>query len=91
MGAIVCHVDDEDGERCDRGLKRRIRQAEREFSHECPRSPDAARLGAWTHSLSERVIESVDGRQTPTAVLEAESDELFAEFCLQFCSAVTEG
>jgi len=64
--SIVCHVDSEDGERCDRRLQRRIRRAERDASHECPASPDAAELGEWTHKLSERVIESVDGRRTPT-------------------------
>ena len=64
--AITCHVEDEDGARCDKRLARQIRRAEREFGHECPVSPDAAHLGDWSHSLSERVVESVDGRQTPT-------------------------
>lgn len=64
--SITCHVDGEDSARCDRRLSRKIQRAEREHRHDCLDSPDATYLGDWSHSLSERVIEAVDGRQTST-------------------------
>ena len=64
--AITCQIDEADSAKCDRRLDRRIRRAEKTFKHHCPDSPDAEALGEWSHSLSERVYESVDGRQTPT-------------------------
>jgi len=64
--AISCQITEANIAKCDHQLDRRIRRAERKFKHQCPQSPDAKSLGEWAHSLSERVFESVDGRQTPT-------------------------
>ena len=64
--AITCQIDDPGSRKCDQRLARRIHRAEAAFHNHCPDSPDAESLGEWAFSVSERVVESVDGRQTPS-------------------------
>ena len=64
--AIECHIEGRASARCDERLDRSIRRADREFGHACPASPDRDHLGHWAHALSDRVVESVDGRRAPT-------------------------